>query len=96
MAASTNPNQLSPKVVGAAVAGFVVTTLGAGMAAITPGALEGLGVWAVPAASLIATAGASAVAWWRTDPLRANYLTQKRAVEQASEPTYQPPLGVDG
>lgn len=96
MAASTNPNQLSPKVIGAAVAGFIITVLGGALAAITPEALEALGPWAVPAASLLATGGAAVVAWWRTDPLRVNYLTQQKAVEGKSAATYVPEAGLDG
>ena len=96
MAASTDPKQLSPKVVGAAVAGFIITTLGAAMAAISPEALEALGPWAAPVAMLIVTAGSSIVAWWRTDPLRLNYGAQKAAAEGTAEASYQPPANVDG
>lgn len=81
MAASADPKQLSPKVIGAAIAGFVLTAIGGAMAAVTPDALEALGPWAAPVAMVIVTAGSSLVAWWRTDPLRQNYLANKQAVE---------------
>lgn len=96
MSASTDPRQLSPKVIGVAIAGFIITTLGAGMAAITPQALEGLGVWAFPVASFVATAGGAALAWWRADPLRLNYGAQVAAFERAGAGQYDPPQNVDG
>lgn len=88
MAASTNPNQLSPKVKASAYMGLVVSLVGALVATIvtfvsgvTPDQLPGLGIWAVPVITLATTGANALAAWWKADPLRQNYLTQVAAVE---------------
>lgn len=96
MSASNDPKQLSPKVIGAAVGGFLLTAVASAMVAITPESMEGLGPWAAPAAMLIGTAGSTALAWWRTDPLRLDYGAQKVAHEGTAAPLYEPPTDVAG
>lgn len=90
MAANANPNQTSPKVKAGALMGLLVSLLGAVIAAIvtfgsgiTADSLGGLGlgVWAVPVATLVTTGAQALAAWWKSDPLRQNYLTQQAAVE---------------
>lgn len=75
---STTP---SPKVKASALVGLLVSLLGAIVAAvvtfglgITPESLNGLGlgVWAVPVATLVTTAASALAGYWKTDPLRVN------------------------
>lgn len=63
--------KISPKVALAAIVGFLVTALTAGVADLNPDAFDALGVWG-PVAQAAVVAGAAWLAGWlKTDPLRA-------------------------
>ena len=87
MAASADPTQTSPKVIASALAGLGITLLGAVIAAvatftgaITADDLPGLGIWTLPAVSLLHTGGQTLAAWWKTDPLRLDAVATERAM----------------
>lgn len=61
---------VSPKVIAAAAANIVGLAVVAGLAAITPDLLEGLGPWNVVIYAAIATVGASLAGYLKRDPLR--------------------------
>ena len=88
MAATADPSVTSPKVKAGAWAGLAVTLLGSIIAAIvtfgmgiTPESFDGmgLGIWAIPVATLVNTLVTQLAAWWKSDPLRANYVAQYNA-----------------
>lgn len=89
MAANADPKQTSPKVKASAYMGLLVSLLGFVIAGavtwtgtVTSDQLPGLGVWAVPVVSLITTGGNVLAAWWKSDPLRQNYVAQFAAREE--------------
>lgn len=92
MAASTDPKQVSPKVRAGALVGLLLSLLGAIIATfvsfatgLTPETFQelGFGIWAIPAATLLATGAQTLAAWWATDPLRAQqHLTEQRAAQE--------------
>lgn len=80
MAQAVNPaTTVSPKVKVPTYVGLLISLLGAVVAAvatwglgITPESFDGLGlgVWALPLATLVTTAAQRLAGWWATDPLR--------------------------
>lgn len=87
MAASADPNKISPKVTASALAGLGMTLLGTVIVAIaefsgtiTSDQLPGIGLWAIPLAQLINTAGQALAGWWKTDPLRLDAVATEQAM----------------
>lgn len=87
MSATADPKQTSPKVIASVLVGLGVTLLGgavAGVATATESVstddLSALGMWAIPAVSLLQTIGSGLLAWWKTDPLRMDAEATERAM----------------
>lgn len=85
MAATSDPRQLSPKVLSGAKWGgalFVLVAVGAFiLEGVTPELLHFLGPWAPLISGAIVLAGTLVRAYWVADPLRKNYWQQKQADE---------------
>lgn len=62
--------KISPKVILAAVVGFLVTALTAGVADLNPDAFDALGVWGPVAQAAVVAGSAWLAGWLKTDPLR--------------------------
>lgn len=70
MAASADPKQISPKVLGALLSTVGLTVLAIFLSLVTPELFAGLGPAAAPLAAAIAGGGAVLTAYLRVDPLR--------------------------
>lgn len=70
MAASADPKQISPKVLGALLSTVGLTVLAIFLSLVTPELFSSLGPAAAPLAAAIAGGGAVLTAYLRVDPLR--------------------------
>lgn len=65
---------LSPKVVAAAIAGFIIMALTGAVSLLEPSAFDALGMWGPVVFTGVTTAAAAVAGWWKTDPLRVRAL----------------------
>lgn len=80
MAASADPNKLSPKVLGPAALTAGLTFVSIVLSLVTPEMFTALGPWAVPVATGLVGVGAFVAGYYRGDPLRQdNALKQEYA-----------------
>ena len=77
------PNQISPKVIAAAIVGLVISALASNVTALTPHLFDFLGPWALFWFGVVTTLIISLAAWWKTDPLRVLPQDQKPAADSA-------------
>lgn len=61
---------ISPKVIVAAIVGFVLTAIVSNISAITPDMLDFLGPWKLFVLGTLLTLLTTLAAWWKSDPLR--------------------------
>lgn len=85
MAASADPKQISPKVLGALATTILLTVLATFLSLVTPDMLTALGPFAAPLAVGIAGGGAVLTAYLRMDPLRQDAALTLEAQRQEQE-----------
>lgn len=94
MAASADPKQISPKVMGALAVTILLTVLATFLSLVTPEMFAALGPAAVPLAAGLAGGGAVLTAYLRMDPLRQDSALTLEAQRQLDETgTVAPPFG---
>ena len=65
-----NLTPVSPKVIVAAIVGFILTAVVSNVGSINPTAFDFLGPWKLFVLGTLLTLITSVAAWWKTDPLR--------------------------
>lgn len=85
MAASADPNKLSPKVVGPVVLTAALTFVTIVLSLVTPDMFTALGPWAVPVATGLVGVGAFVAGYLRPDPLRRDNALKAKFVDGSWE-----------